>query len=354
MSETSGSSANMSRVQRLDPCSAREWLAFIQDHPDAKIFHSPAWLSLLRDVYGFDVFALCVVENSRIVCGMPFMDVRSSLTGHRWVSLPFTDYCSPLVALGCDEQFSSLVKYLRECAGNTVPRIEIRWHIPEVSPVPRSTSFVRHYIPLSADADSVYDKFRPRVRRSIKMGRQEGITVRQCSTAKEFLEFYKLLVLTRARLGAPTQPRRFFESVWTYLLEQGHGFALLAYLDARPIAGAVYLTHGTSVADKYAASDPKFSRLHANHLIVWEALRRSCAAGFSLLDFGRTDCDNQGLRLFKNGWGAQEEILTYTHLPPASTPKSSHKSHRLVEAVIRRSPSFVSRIIGEMLYRHFA
>ena len=75
---------------------------------------------------------------------------------------------------------------------------------------------------------------------------------------------------------------------------------------------------------------------------------------FSLFDFGRTDLDNEGLRTFKANWGTVETELVYSTLgdPPAARTNST--TGRALGAVIRHSPEFVCRELGERLYRYAA
>jgi hypothetical protein len=129
---------------------------------------------------------------------------------------------------------------------------------------------------------------------------------------------------------------------------------LLAYSGSIPVAGAVFLTWNGTVVYKYGASDPDYWKLRPNHLIFWTAIRWACEHGYRVFDFGRTDLDNQGLRDFKSGWGATERPLVYSLLadrPPK--PPSGRLSHAL-EEVIRRSPPWVCRAVGELLYKYAA
>ena len=78
-----------------------DWLCFISNHPDATIFHHPAWADLLSDCYGYTPFAAAMQDESgEIVNGLPLMEVNSWLTGRRIVSMPFSDFCQPLVSDG--------------------------------------------------------------------------------------------------------------------------------------------------------------------------------------------------------------------------------------------------------------
>jgi lipid II:glycine glycyltransferase (peptidoglycan interpeptide bridge formation enzyme) len=215
-----------------------------------------------------------------------------------------------------------------------------------------------HRTQLATDADAVFDRLhRSQVQRNVKRAGRDGIVVRRAETQSDLTNsFYELQLQTRRRLGMPMQPRRFFEALWSHLLEPGHGSLLLAYFGTKPVAGAVFLTGSETMTYKYGASDASSWRLRPNHLLFWTAMRTACDAGYGWFDFGRSDLEDRGLREFKGGWGAVEEDLVYTKLPDPESESASAAARALpaMRAVIRRSPGWVSRLSGELLYRYAA
>ncbi len=81
----------------------------------------------------------------------------------------------------------------------------------------------------------------------------------------------------------------------------------------RPVAAAVFLRGRDHLTYKYGASDRAALAMRPNNLLFPEVIRWACEAGCRELDFGRTDLDNDGLREFKRGWGADESPLHYTY-----------------------------------------
>ena len=196
---------------------------------------------------------------------------------------------------------------------------------------------------------------RSQVRRDIRKAEREGVTIRRAEASCDLTEvFYALHARTRRRLGVPVQPRRFFELLWTRIIEPGLGFVLLAYSGDVPVAGAVFLAWNGTIAYKYSASDPAFWRLCPNNLVIWTAIRWGCENGYRSFDFGRTDNENAGLRGFKSAWGATEEELYYATIGDARTEPSKHRLERAAAAVIRRSPLWVCRTAGAVLYKYAA
>jgi lipid II:glycine glycyltransferase (peptidoglycan interpeptide bridge formation enzyme) len=210
---------------------------------------------------------------------------------------------------------------------------------------------------LGPDPEAVFRQFkRTQVQQPIRQAERAGVVVRRGEAWEHIGLFYQLHLQTRRRLGTPVQPLRFFRLLWERLITQGMGFVLLAYQQEQLLAGAVFLHWNKTLTYKYSASDPRFLPLRPNNLLLWHAIQWGCEYGYDVFDWGKTDMDNQGLRDFKNGWGSQEQILHYSVLAdrPPVAKLSGGTNQRLLAGVIQHSPAWVCRLIGELLYGHFA
>ncbi len=343
-------------IQVIDPCTSEEWMQFICSHPEAGIFHHPAWLKILRDTYGYRVFAACLREGDKIVAGIPFADVQSFVTGNRWVSLPFSDNCAPLLPKNNPAAIEKLIAFLKNGIGTVTAKVEIHWDIKGCQ-THRESNFVCHSRSLDPQKskEELFKSFEKRTtQRSIRIAEKEGVVVKACISPEEFDLFYQMQVKTRKRLGVPVQSRSFFESVWKEVLVAGLGFALIAFKDKTPLGGGVFLTFNKKMVFKYSASDSEYRALQPTYAFVWAAMQRGLAEGCTTFDFGRSDKENEGLRRFKMNWGAEEQELAYTIIGARSRARASSRLDDIVGVVIRNSPKFVCKLSGMLLYRHFA
>jgi CelD/BcsL family acetyltransferase involved in cellulose biosynthesis len=340
------------RLEIGDP----DWRSFVAEQPRALLFHQPEWGRLLADCYGYRAFALAAADASgRIRAGVPVVEVSGPFRKTRWVALPFTDSCDPLVADDVGEAFAHELGRSRASSG--ISAIEVRGEL--AGPAFRVEAGTIHRLDLTPGLDALHRGFsKSRVRPEIKRAIREGVTVREATEESDLTTaFYGLHLETRRRQGVPVQPRRFFELLWRRLIEPGLGFALLADLGGRPVAGAVFLDWNGTVIYKYAASDETQRWARPNHLVLWEGIRRSHDAGAHTMDFGRSDSTNEGLRKFKAGWGAEEAPLVYSTFadsPPARRAQRSHRLQTILQSTIRRSPPWVCRAIGTAAYRYVA
>jgi CelD/BcsL family acetyltransferase involved in cellulose biosynthesis len=353
--EVDGDRAGVHAVQvvRMGIDDAR-WQEIVENHPETSVFHSAIWARLLADCYGFAPFLVAVQDDGgRILAGLPIMEVRSRLTGRRWISLPFSDHV-PVLSTSTEWQ-SALLRHLADLRRHRgMPDIELRGPTLDDPQAHQDANHVLTMTELPADSDDLWSKLHPRVRRNVRVSRREGVTTAHDASLAGMSRFYELQLDTRRRLGLPMQPRRFFRLVWERFLEPGLGVTIFAYRNDVPVAGFLCLGFGRRLTLLLAASDARYWQCKPNQPTGWAALQWGCEHGFDVFEWGRSDVGNLGLREFKSGWSAREVPLVYTTLSP-KPPASRHGlARKLAAVVVRNSPAWMGRLMGEMLYRHFA
>lgn len=328
------------------------WFDLVSASPAAVAFHHPAWSKALARCYGYRPFVLAHADSDgRFLIGAPIIEIGRRLGRPRWIALPFTDYCPPVT-----DDHDAVEDFVRaldeERRARSVASIELRSEL-RVAGAILAPHGVRHTMPLDRDPAPVHQRFsKSQVQRSIRRAEREGVTIREGESVADLKDtYYALHVETRRRQGIPVQPRRFFDAVWSEVIERGFGFVVLAFSDGVAVAGAVFLRWNGTVTYKYGASKPEAWSLRPNHLVFWHAIQWSCENGFHTFDWGRSDLDNHGLRAFKSSWGATEEPLNYSSLGRAREARWLDKAQRLAAPIIRRSPPWVCRGIGEAFYK---
>jgi hypothetical protein len=337
------------RIPLPDP----RWVSFLEASPDAGIFHHPAWTQLMTECYGYWPFVIALLgPDGDIAAGLPLMEVNSPITGKRWVSLPFSDACRPLY-----REESALQKLTEGVISlaeqERIPKLELRGTYPEHPALCARSQHVIHEIDLSPGEKIVWKKLHDMHRRNIKVARENDVKIIQGETLKHLEEFYHLHLLTRRRQGVPIQPWKFFSRMKELLLDRQRGFLLLAYKEQQCIAGAIFLHWKDTLTYKYGASRDEGLKYRPNNLLMWTAIQKGCEHGFSRFDMGRTDLANQGLRTFKSRWGAHEKPLFYTSLGANSNHGGEGRIMGYMHKILEKSPAWVCRLSGELLYKHF-
>ena len=86
---------------------------------------------------------------------------------------------------------------------------------------------------------------------------------------------------------------------------------------------------------------------------MWEAIKRLAQRGCRTLHFGRTELGNEGLRRFKRGWGAIEEVIPYRRFyGPAPPRPAEKKASALPNFIFRRMPLPINGLAGALIYPH--
>jgi CelD/BcsL family acetyltransferase involved in cellulose biosynthesis len=336
------------RTELLDPRTDERWGEFVEGAERATLFHHPAWLELLAATYRYDFDAVCVVDDGgRVVAGLPWGRIESRLTGRRLVALPFSDACEPLTEGASSEELARAIDEHRRAAGLG---LEVRWGMEQL-PGQTVQSYWRHTLPLEQDADAVARQAKSSIRRGVSKARREGLTFERRTDAGALDAFYRLHLRTRKHQGVPTQPKRFIDGLGS-LFGRGHGFVALVSEGDRPLAAAVFLQLRGHLIYKYGASDRAALERRPNNLLFAEVIRWGCENGCRELDFGRTDLEQEGLKQFKRGWGADELPLQHTYVGMDPPSGGDSGIQRLAAPVIRHSPPSVGRLFGA-LYRHF-
>jgi hypothetical protein len=337
-------------ILQMLPSDTR-WTSFLASSAEAGIFHHPAWSQLMAECYGYRplIVALPGMDGA-LAAGIPLMEVNSPIRGRRWVSLPFSDFCSPLYA---DESvLRDLVEGLIQFAAReNIPSLELRWEYPTTPDLQAFSRYVIHEIDLRPGEEKVWKKIHEMHRRNIKIAQENDVKIVLGETQENLADFYQLHLLTRRRQGVPIQPWKFFETMQRLLFDQEHGFLLLAYRNGQCLAGAIFLNWKETLTYKYGASRDDSLKYRPNNLIMWTAIQQGCEQGYRCFDMGRTDLDNNGLRKFKSRWGAAEAPLYYSSTN--STHPTEGRLARYMHFVIQKSPVWVCRVSGELLYKHF-
>ncbi len=339
------------------PLSSDDWLKLISKQPDVYIFHHPSWIEFLAECYGFTPYLLVLrTEDGRLRGGLPIIEINSWLTGHRVISLPFSDFCPPLFVdeTAGIELVNALAAWRKQ---NNWAQLQVRWPLVAQAGLYPGESFYQHFTKLARDADHVFRTFnKSQTQRHIHQAEKLGVTIRQGKSWEDVSLFYDLHIQTRRRQGVPVQPMRFFRILWERLISQGLGFVLLAYHERQLLAGAIFLHYNKTITYKFGASYAGYWKFRPNDLIFWYAIRWACENGYQVFDWGRTDLENDGLRNFKRGWGSEERLLHYTIFadkPPSYKSLDGAQKH-LMETIIQHSPLWVCRLAGELFYVHSA
>jgi hypothetical protein len=342
------------KLELLNPVELDDWDELLLTNESYSFFHTSPWAKVLCESYNYKPLYFTAIDNGRLSALIPIMEINSLLTGRRGVSLPFTDYCQPIISGKVDSQaiIGSLIGYGKKAGWKY-----IEWRGDEgcFRTVTPSSFYFGHTIDLTRNEKEILSTCRSSTQRNIKKAVREGVHVDICNSLEATKVFYQLNCLTRKNHGVPPQPFLFFKKVFEHIISRGLGVIALASHSEKVIAGAIYFHFGGKAIYKYGASHQNYQHLRPNNLVMWEAIKWYARNGFKVLNLGRTEQENAGLLQFKRGWGTREETIKYFKYDfRKKTFVRDHSKIWRFSKFFKRTPSPLLNHIGAILYRHIA
>jgi hypothetical protein len=340
-------------LQIINPVDYPQWDELLLAKEESSFFHSSHWARVLSESYLYNPLYFVSVRDNDLRTAIPFMEIKSVFTGHRGVSLPFSDYCAPIVSEDTDFQdvFNQITEHGKQAGWKY---IEIRGEKGFLKDLPHSSYYYGHTLDISPGEEHLFSNFKNSTKRNIKKAANKGVQAKICISPESIDEFYRLNCMTRKRHGLPPQPYYFFKKIYTYIIKEKLGFIVLASYEGITIAGAIYFHFGSKAIYKYGASDKRYLHLRPNNLVMWEAIKRCSVNGFGSFSFGRTEPDQEGQRRFKSGWGADETTIKYYtyDLRKMDFIRRKPRVSGIHNKVFNAMPIHLLKITGSLLYKH--
>jgi FemAB-related protein (PEP-CTERM system-associated) len=304
--ETAGALAHPGiEVRRLEAADRPRWDAFVEACPDATFFHQSAWQGLIERVFGHRTHFLLAERNGRIVGVLPLAEVKSRLFGHSVTSLPFAVYG------GCASRDAVAIAALHRAAGELArgtgaSHLEIRDRERREPAWPEQDLYVTFRKPLAADEEENLNAIPRKQRAMVRKGIKNGLTSEIDSTIDRFFALY---ADNMHRHGTPPFPKRWFAELKRAF---GDRCEALIVLDAggKPVSGVLSFYFRDEVLPYYAGDTVAARDLAANDFKYWELMRRACARGLKVFDYGRSK-RGTGSFDFKKNWGFEPAPLHY-------------------------------------------
>ena len=300
-------------------------------------------------MFGHDGHFLYAEEDGSIRGVLPLAHMKSLLFGNSLVSLPFAVYGGvaaedDAAAEALEAEADRIARRLR------VSHLELRHVEPRHADWPRQDLYVTFRKEILADEEAnmlaIPRKQRAMVRKGIKHGLASAID-------DGVERFFPLYADNMHRHGTPALPRRYFERL---LAEFGADCDVMTVADGqgRALSSVVSFYFRDEVLPYYAGDDESARELAANDFKYWELMRRSCARGLKVFDYGRSK-QGTGSFSFKKNWGFEPKPLHYEFRlyrrdeVPQNNP--ANPKYRLLIAAWRRMPAPMATFLGPFVVR---
>jgi FemAB-related protein (PEP-CTERM system-associated) len=344
------SALTLQTLAAQDEVNSLRWDRFVADCPGASFFHRAGWQRIVQDVFRHPTFFLYAERDGRIEGVLPLAHIRSMLFGKSLVSLPFAVY-GGVAALNGEAGASLEAEAERLAQRLGVEHLEFRNVLPRHADWPTQDLYVtfrKAILPEeAANMLAIPRKQRAMVRKGIKNNLVSHID----PTVDRFFALYADNV---HRHGTPALSKRYFEALQR---EFGSDVEVLTVSSAegRPLSSVLSFYFRDEVLPYYAGDDVAARDLAANDFKYWELMRRACARGIKVFDYGRSKRDT-GPFAFKKNWGFEPTPLHYEYrlykrdAVPQNNP--SNAKYKLLIETWRRMPLGLANWLGPFVVRN--
>lgn len=344
------------QLKIIDPGTDNRWQNLVERY-ETTLFHSPEWIQVLKKTYDFDIEGCILINDDTPVAGIAYCSIEDMMDS-RIISLPFSDFCDPLVQNQTD--WKQLLDYLIDknfrlkirCLHNQVPLQDTRLNVHYRAKW--------HCVDLRSEPDIIWNNLHSSARRAIRKARRNQVEIRIAQDKKDLRAFFNLhLKLRKYKYHLLAQPYQFFENIWDQFIAKQNGALMLAYKDDEVIGGIYFIEWQGKLYYKFNASNPEFIAYRPNDLVLWEGIQYGHKKGLSYLDFGLSDWDQKGLLQYKRKYATEEKTISFLQYVPNQQVSSAEQQMKTLLSNItdlfvdEAVPDTISEQAGKLLYRYF-
>ena len=341
---------HIKRLGLMDADAQARWDAFVLACPQATFFHRAGWQRVLHEVFRHATYFLYAEIDGRIEGVLPLAQVKSLLFGHSLASLPFAVYGG--VAALNEEAATALEREAKQIAQQLgAQHLELRHVTQRHADWPTQDLYVTFRKEILADEEANMLAIPRKQRAMVRKGMKHGLM----GTLDEGVDrFFALYADNVHRHGTPALPKRYFEALRR---EFGSNCDVLTVTapDGRVLSSVMSFYFRDEVLPYYAGDDEAAREFAANDFKYWDLMRRACARGLKLFDYGRSK-QGTGSYAFKKNWGFEPTPLHYEYVlfkrdaVPQNNPANA--KYRLLIETWRRLPIGLANWLGPMVVRN--
>ena len=337
-------------VRPASDFDAAAWDAFVQRCPDATFFHRFGWRGIIEGVFRHRSHYLVAERGGEIAGVLPLAEVKSRMFGHSLASLPFCVYGGP-AANDIDTEHALIEEATRLAQSLDVEHLELRNRTSKCPAWARQdiyATFRRELLPdVEANLLAVPRKQRAMIRKGIKNGLRG-------ETDTSVDRFFALYADNAHRHGTPPLAKEYFVRLRDVFRDSCQILIIVDSRD-RPVSGVMSFYFRDEVLPYYAGDTLEARELAANDFKYWELMRRACASGVRVFDYGRSK-RGTGSFDFKKNWGFTAAPLAYEFLlrKRGTVPQNNplNPKYRMLIAIWRRLPLPVANALGPFIVRN--
>ncbi len=345
----------MLTIKRLSPqdsATATRWDVFVVACPEATFFHRAGWQKIVSDVFHHDSYFLYAERDGLIQGVLPLGHINSWLFGNSLTSLPFAVY-GGVAALSLDAAKALELEAQKIAKSLGVSHLELRNIKPRHTDWPMQDLYVTFRKEILADEEANMLAIPRKQRAMVRKGIKNGLVSEIDSNVDRFFAVFADNV---HRHGTPAMPKKYFQALMTVFGADCEVLTVVAP-DGQVLSSVLSFYFRDEVLPYYAGDFEAARDLAANDFKYWELMRRACARGLKVFDYGRSK-QGTGPYAFKKNWGFEPTPLHYEYCLykrdaiPQNNPTNA--KYKLLIATWRRMPIGLANWLGPFIVRNLA
>jgi FemAB-related protein (PEP-CTERM system-associated) len=340
-------------VEELGAALGSEWDDYVEAHSSATCYHLRAWNLVAERAYR--LHAPLLVARAAIggpIRGvLPLFVVRNARGGYTTNGL-FGAYGAILAdSLAAGNALLTEATRITRKEGCRYLMLKSLGEEPLATDLDRRDLCVIAKLPLDPSPDVMWRGFRDKMRNCIRKAQKSDLDVR--AGPDQLSGYYDVLAENMHRKGTPIYGKAIMRQLLETLGDRAEIVTL--WRDGAVVSGALVIYHKQTVYVPFASSRPAAFKWNPNNLLYWEIIKRACARGMTVLDFGRSPQNSSALA-FKLGWGAAVTAQPFYVYTARGTPPKLDIEARGVKRMIRlwqRLPRWMADAAGPAVCRRF-
>lgn len=324
------------------------WRQFLQENPNANIFHSPEFFELFSRVKGHNPQLWAAVDgNGQVFALLTLVDVTlmdgllSRLTTRSIAYGGVLHTFSPAGQQALDELLQAYVKQERQKALFT----ELRnlHDLAAVQPLLEKYNFqfeghLNYLIDLNRSPEDIMQHIGKRTRKQIRRGLRQGdVSISEVEQREQLELWYELLHKTYHVAQVPLGDKSLFEAAFEVLYPKGMIKFLIATVGGKVVSCSAELLFKDIIYGWYSGTDREYAALTPNELLMWHLLEWGANNGYRVYDFGGAGKPDEeyGVRDFKAKFGG--ELVNFgrnTHIHQPNLLKVSKLGYEVYQRLL--------------------
>lgn len=331
-----------------------DWQAYVNSAPQASLYHTLEWRDILRSTFGHRSQYLMARNDGRVCGVLPLVEMRSTMFGHFFVSMPFLNYGGILAdSPECEAALAAASVDLAARRG--ARHIELRqsfatgdWAKPDWKLRQHKAALV---LPLGTDAEMHWSGLSSRLRGKVRKAAKSGATF-SSDGVEAIDDFYRVFSLNMRNLGTPVYSVEFFRNIFRLAKDAA---VLMVRREGRPTAAAIALRWRDRLELPWVCSDYSQCRFNVNEFLYWQAIAWACTSGARELDLGRSSI-GAGTYQFKIQWNPKVYPLYWYYwlAPGFGLPQlnPANPKYALAVALWQKMPVGLANWLGPRVVRN--